>query len=125
MPISRNSFGVSLDFGFGFNAPDGESDVGGYGWHVPVVDEWTYARVRDAVQGRWCAFAHGEAPWAEDKVYVFGPEGETGERSMSIFHARRKTQVWKEALEPLGLGLVQKLGAELCNGPPADSRSRF
>ena len=71
------------------------------------------------------AFAYGEAPWREDRVYVFGPEGETGERSMSIFNARRRTQVWKEALEPLGVSLVQKLGVELCNGPPADSRSRF
>ncbi|TBU29371.1 carboxylesterase [Dichomitus squalens] len=94
-------------------------------WAMPVVDDWTYSRVRNTIQERWLAFAYGEAPWREDKVYVFGPEGETGERSMRIFQARRRTQVWKEALEPLGTSLVQKLGVELCNGPPADSRPRW
>ncbi|RDX46108.1 carboxylesterase [Lentinus brumalis] len=94
-------------------------------WAMPVVDDWTYARVRNAMQERWLAFAYGEAPWREDRVFVFGPEGETGERSMSIFNARRRTGVWREALEPLGVSLVQKLGVELCNGPPADSRTRF
>ncbi|RPD56912.1 carboxylesterase [Lentinus tigrinus ALCF2SS1-7] len=92
-------------------------------WAMPVVDDWTYSRVRNAIQERWLAFAYGEAPWREDRVFVFGPEGETGERSMSIFNARRRTQVWKEALEPLGVSVVQKLGVELCNGPPADGRS--
>ena len=94
-------------------------------WAMPVVDDWTYSRVRNAVQERWLAFAYGEAPWREDRVFVFGPEGETGERCMRIFEARRRTQVWKEALEPLGVALVQKLGVELCNGPPADSRPRW
>ncbi|KAI8986634.1 Alpha/Beta hydrolase protein [Trametes punicea] len=94
-------------------------------WAMPVVDDWTYARVRNAVQERWLAFAHGEAPWREDKVFVFGPEGEVGERSMCIFQARRRTQMWKEALEPLGMQTVQKLGLELCNGPPADARSYY
>jgi carboxylesterase type B len=106
-----------VDFGFGFNAPDGvdgECDPWG---GLPVVDEWTYARVRDAVQGRWFAFAYGEAPWSEDKVYVFGPEGEAGERSMSIFAGRRRVEMWKEALAPLGMQLVQKVGIELSNGP--------
>ncbi|KAI0634773.1 carboxylesterase [Trametes polyzona] len=106
-----------------------EDDAPGYDydadWAMPVVDDWTYARVRNAVQERWLAFAHGQAPWRADKVYVFGPEGEVGERSMSIFQARRRAQVWKEALEPLGMDVVQKLGAELCNGPPVDSRSYF
>ncbi|KAH9943550.1 carboxylesterase [Amylocystis lapponica] len=64
-------------------------------WAMPVVDDWTYARVRNAVQERWIAFAHGEAPWQEEK-------GEVGERSWSIFHGRRRTQAWKDALEPLG-----------------------
>ena len=104
-----------VDFGFGFNNPDDDADA----WAVPVVDEWTYARVRDAVQGRWFAFAYGEAPWNEDKVYVFGPEGEAGERSMGIFPGRRRVDVWKDALEPLGMQLVQKVGIELSNGPPA------
>ncbi|KAI0747095.1 carboxylesterase [Daedaleopsis nitida] len=94
-------------------------------WAMPVVDDWTYARVRNAVQERWLAFAYGDAPWREDRVFVFGPEGETGERSLHIFHARRRTAVWREALEPLGIALVQKVGAELCNGPPVDARSRY
>ncbi|OBZ77516.1 hypothetical protein A0H81_02579 [Grifola frondosa] len=94
-------------------------------WAMPVVDDWTYARVRNAVQERWISFANGEAPWQEDKVYVFGPEGEVGERSMSIFQGRRRTATWKEALEPLGMHLVQKVGTELCNGPPLSSRARF
>ena len=89
-------------------------------WAMPVVDDWTYARVRNAVQERWLAFAHGDAPWRADRVYVFGPEGEVCERSTRIFHARRRTEVWRAALAPLGLPLVQKLGAELCNGPPAE-----
>ncbi|KAI0654924.1 carboxylesterase [Cubamyces menziesii] len=105
------------------------ADASGYDydadWAMPVVDDWTFARVRNAIQERWLAFAYGEAPWREDKVYVFGPEGEVGERSMRIFHARRHTQVWKEALEPLGMEVVQKLGAELCNGPPVDTRSYY
>ncbi|KIP10837.1 hypothetical protein PHLGIDRAFT_65050 [Phlebiopsis gigantea 11061_1 CR5-6] len=103
-----------VDFGFGFNNPEDDD-----AWAVPVVDEWTYARVRDAVQGRWFAFAYGEAPWHEDKVYVFGPEGEAGERSMSIFPGRRRVDLWKDALEPLGMHLAQKVGIELSNGPPA------
>ena len=94
-------------------------------WALPVVDDWTYARVRDAVQERWLAFAHGDAPWRADRAFVFGPEGEVGERTARIFHARRRTAVWEEALAPLGLPLVQKLGVELCNGPPAEGRPRW
>ena len=90
-------------------------------WALPVVDDWTYARVRNAVQERWLAFAHGDAPWRADRVFVFGPEGETGERSGKIFRARRRVGVWREALAPLGLAVVQKLGQELCNGPPAEA----
>ncbi|KNZ73552.1 Lipase 1 [Termitomyces sp. J132] len=66
---------------------------------------------------RWISFAHGEAPWREDKFYVFGPEGETGERSNYIFEGRRRREVWKDALEPLGMQLVQKVGVELSRGP--------
>jgi len=88
------------------------------GCTIPAVDEWSYARVRDSIQDRWIAFAYGEAPWSEDKVFVFGPEGETGERSSSIFEGRRRRAVWKEALEPLGMELVQKVGKELSRGPP-------
>jgi len=84
---------------------------------VAVVDEWAYVRVRDAIQERWISFAHGEAPWREDKVFVFGPEGETGERSSCIFEGRRRKAIWKQALEPLGMELVQKVGVELSRGP--------
>ncbi|KAH9917293.1 carboxylesterase [Fomitopsis serialis] len=94
-------------------------------WGVPVVDDYAYSRVRDAMQARWLAFAWGEAPWAEDKVFVFGPEGETGERSMSIFEGRRRARVWREVLEPLGMQLVQKVGAELANGPVVPVRGHW
>jgi hypothetical protein len=87
-------------------------------WAMPHVDGCSYARVRDAIQGRWIAFAHGESPWNEDKVYVFGPEGETGERSLCIFEGRRRMATWRESLEPLGLQLAQKVGVELSRGPP-------
>ena len=87
-------------------------------WGVAHVDGWAYGRIRDAIQGRWIAFAQGEVPWAEDKVYVFGPEGECGERSECIFEGRRRTHAWKEVLEPLGMSLVQKVGVELSRGPP-------
>lgn len=86
-------------------------------WMRPIVDDWSYSRVRDAIQERWIAFAYGETPWKEDKVFVFGPEGETGERSMSIFEGRRRSHLWREALEPLGAPLVRKIGAELSRGP--------
>lgn len=86
-------------------------------WVTCVVDEWSYRRVRDAMQEKWISFAHGEAPWREDRFYVFGPEGETGERSNYIFEGRRRKEVWKDALEPLGMQLVQKVGVELSRGP--------
>ena len=112
---SDDSDSEGVDFGFGFTTDDD--------WGAPIVDEWTYTRVRDAIQGRWLAFAYGEAPWCEEKVYVFGPEGETGERSMSIFAGRRRMNMWKEALEPLGMHLAQKVGIELCTGPPMSAMS--
>jgi len=117
---------MTPDYGFG----DG---IGGQGeideeWGVPVVDSYAYNRVRDAIQTRWISFAYGEAPWSpssstseddkNDKIYVFGPEGEIGERSISIFDGRRRRKVWREALAPLGMAVVQKVGVELCNGPP-------
>lgn len=94
-------------------------------WLLSHVDEYSYTRVRDAMQERWISFAYGEAPWREDKVFVFGPEGETGERSNEIFEGRRRRRLWKEAFEPLGPALVQKCGVELCRGPAmgADVRS--
>ncbi|KAG2137422.1 Alpha/Beta hydrolase protein [Suillus bovinus] len=89
------------------------------GWTQPVVDELMYARVRDAIQERWITFAHGERPWdnSHGKVYVFGPEGETGERSASIFGGRRRQKLWEDVLKPLGMTLVQKVAQELSNGP--------
>lgn len=60
-------------------------------WSISLVDEWTYTPVRDAMQERWIRYAQGEAPRSDDKdkVFVFGPEGETGERSQVIFEGRR------------------------------------
>jgi len=87
-------------------------------WLEPHVDEWSYVRVRDAMQERWIAFAHGEEPWRMNSVFVFGPEGEVGERSRQIFESRRRKAIWREALEPLGMQLVQKVGMELSRGPP-------
>ena len=52
-----------------------------------------------------------------DKVFVFGPEGETGTRSAKIFAGRRRVHAWREALAPLGLATAQKVGLELGNGP--------
>ncbi|KAK7046884.1 carboxylic ester hydrolase [Favolaschia claudopus] len=97
---------------------DGEE---GDAWMEPPVDEYAYTRVRDAMQERWIAFANGEEPWSADKVFVFGPEGEVGERSRHIFENRRRRGVWKEALEPLGMQLVNKVGMELSRGPPIKS----
>jgi len=86
-------------------------------WETTVVDEYSYNSVRDAMQRKWLSFAYGEEPWKEDNVYVFGPEGETGERSSVIFDGRRRREVWKSTLEPLGHQLVSKVGLELSRGP--------
>ncbi|OCH87128.1 carboxylesterase [Obba rivulosa] len=91
-------------------------------WAYPTVDAYTYTRIRDAVQRAWITFAYGGAPWNEERVCVFGPEGEVGERSEAIFEGRRRVGKWKEALEPLGMHLVGKLGAELGNGPSGRAR---
>lgn len=94
------------------------------GWPHPVVDEWSYGRVRDAIQSRWIAFAWGERPWdnSHGKVFVFGPEGETGERSAGVFEGRRRRKIWEEVLRPLGEALVHKVGHELSNGPVGGPR---
>jgi len=133
MPVPSTS--TSPDFyPSSFSDSDEEDDVemmsrssGSYDdpeWGMSVVDEYSYARVRDAMQERWLSFAYGEAPWNENNVFVFGPEGETGERSWCIFEGRRRRQTWREALEPLGMNLVQKVGMELSNGPPLGMKSR-
>lgn len=59
-----------------------------------------------------------------EKVFIFGPEGETGERGSAIFDGRRRRAVWAEVLEPLGWALVQKLGVELSRGPAGADRTR-
>jgi len=87
-------------------------------WALPIVDSFTFSRIRDTIQERWISFSYGESPWNDNKVFVFGPEGEIGERSGCIFDGRRRTKVWREVLEPLGLRIVQKVGVELSNGPP-------
>jgi len=56
-------------------------------------------------------------PPPPEKVFIFGPEGETGERGSAIFDGRRRRAMWSEVLEPLGWTLVQKLGVELSRGP--------
>ena len=94
-------------------------------WMTPVVDGYAYSRVKDTIRERWLAFAYGQRPWNEEKAYVFGPEGETGERSWSIFEGRRRTQTWQHSLVPLGLSLVQKLGEELGNGPQVGNKGSF
>lgn len=86
-------------------------------WETIPVDEYSYTKVRDAMQSAWIAFASGNDPWRDDKVFVFGPEGETGERPTTLLNGRRRQNIWKSALEPLGYQLVSKLGAELSRGP--------
>ena len=81
------------------------------------IDQYQYTTVRDALQLRWLTFAYGAVPWARDKVFVFGPEGEAGERGPNIFEGRRRIEAWHAALEPLGRAIVQKVGLELGNGP--------
>jgi len=86
-------------------------------WLTSAVDEYSYARIRDTLQDRWISFANGVAPWRDNKVFVFGPEGETGERCKDIFDGRRRKRMWQDAFEPLGFQHVQKVGVELSRGP--------
>ena len=96
---------------------DGATCSSDGGEFTTSVDQYQYTAVRDALQGRWLAFAYGQTPWARDKMFVFGPEGEAGERGSNIFEGRRRTEAWRVAFEPLGRTLVQKVGLELANGP--------
>jgi hypothetical protein len=116
------SFSESEDEGDGFSSA---FDLDDRQWMTPVVDEWSYSHVRNTIQERWIVFAHGQEPWHENKAFVFGPEGETGERSWNIFQGRRRTQMWKTALLPLGLALAQKIGEELSNGPIVGTKASF
>lgn len=60
-----------------------------------------------------------------DRVFVFGPDGETGARSAAIFAGRRRVHAWRSALAPLGLAMAQKVGLELGNGPPITGSPRI
>ena len=115
-----------IDFDDQETVRDGASDFGisdscrysaGDEWDTVAVDEYSYRNVRDTIQRKWIAFAYGEQPWRDDKVFVFGPEGETGERSKVIFEGRRRRELWENTLEPLGHQLVSKVGLELSRGP--------
>ncbi|KAH9958040.1 carboxylesterase [Russula dissimulans] len=108
-----------------FDNYDGASSDGDGGELAASVDELQYNAVRDALQARWLAFAHGKAPWACEKVFVFGPEGEAGERGTNIFEGRRRTSAWRAALEPLGPSVVHKVGLELSNGPSAGGTAQL
>ena len=101
---------------------DGATGCSDDGELAVSVDQYQYAAVRDALHTRWLAFAYGQTPWARDKVFVFGPEGEAGERGSNIFEGRRRTEAWRAALEPLGGAIVQKVGLELANGPSGGSQ---
>ena len=105
-----------IEYSRRFARPDG-------GWLQPVVDECSYGRVRDVMQSRWIAFAWGERPWdnSHHKIFVFGPEGETGERSAGVFEGRRRRKIWEDVLRPLGAALVHKVGNELSIGPASGS----
>jgi len=129
-PEISHSRALTPDLSFSDGEDEDEDDSSafekeGIQWMTPIVDEYAYARVKNAIQERWLTFAHGEPPWNEGKAYVFGPEGETGERSWCIFEGRRRTQIWQQSLSPLGLSLVQKLGEELGNGPQVGSKGSF
>ena len=59
-----------------------------------------------------------------EKVFIFGPEGEIGERGTAIFDGRRRRVMWNDVFDPLGWALVQKLGVELSRGPACADRTR-
>lgn len=111
---------ISPDYDFDINESVVDDE-----WGAPVVDEFAFTKVRNAIQEKWFTFAYGESPWREDRLFLFGPEGETGERRMSLFEVRRRAKLWKEALAPLGIQLVQKVGMELSNGPPLGTVGKY
>ena len=125
-PEREGNSDSDIDFSDQETVRDGASDFGisescryngGDEWETVAVDEYSYRNVRDTIQRKWIAFAHGEQPWRDDKVFVFGPEGETGERSKVIFEGRRRRELWENTFEPLGHQLVSKVGLELSRGP--------
>jgi hypothetical protein len=86
-------------------------------WMTAAVDEYSYARVRDTIQECWISFAYGEAPWREDKVFVFGPEGDGREVDGDILLLYR---MLREETKPLMRGLVDGFHHVGCTraGPP-------
>jgi len=99
---------------------DADSDLDYFG-----SSDFAYnaTRVRRAMQERWIAFAYGEHPWSPDKLYVFGPEGEIGERHLEDeLGVRRRLYEWRQTLEQLPPELVHKLAIELSNGPRVSPR---
>ncbi|KAF9041318.1 hypothetical protein BJ165DRAFT_1406280 [Panaeolus papilionaceus] len=86
-------------------------------WLETPITPYTYNRVSCTLLEKWLRFSYGIAPWNDTKVFVFGPEGEVGERSREIFEARRKVKVWEDVLGPLGWATVLKVGVELSRGP--------
>ncbi|PPQ76878.1 hypothetical protein CVT24_008531, partial [Panaeolus cyanescens] len=79
-------------------------------WLETPITPYTYSRVSCTLLEKWLRFGYGIAPWNDTKVFVFGPEGEVGERSREIFEARRKVKVWEDVLGPLGWATVLKVG---------------
>ncbi|KAF8581288.1 alpha/beta-hydrolase [Ramaria rubella] len=95
---------------------ESDSDDGDYFWSSDF--EYNAERVRRAIQDRWIAFAYGERPWSQDKLYVFGPEGEIGERDLEReLSSRRRMVEWREAFAALTPEMVHKVAVELGNGP--------
>ncbi|KAF8506291.1 carboxylesterase [Hysterangium stoloniferum] len=104
----------------------GDSDSDGFDSDYFGSSDFAYnaTRVCRAMQERWIAFAHGEHPWSPEKLYVFGPEGEIGERHLEDeLSVRRRLCEWRQTLEMLPPELVHKLAIELSNGPRVSPRS--
>ena len=102
------------------------------GWDRPVVDKWFYGRVRDTMQSCWIAFTWGEHPRdnTRGKAFVFGPEGETGER-MWVFPRGEEGGRFQNMCFALSeWSLCRRLVVELSNRlwfvviPPGSSRHK-
>ncbi|KIJ23264.1 hypothetical protein M422DRAFT_39702 [Sphaerobolus stellatus SS14] len=90
-----------------------------------MISDFSYnaKRVTEGLQERWIGFANGRTPWREDKLCVFGPEGEVGERPLEEELAeRRRVAQWREALERVEPEVVYRLALELGNGPGHKAR---
>jgi hypothetical protein len=87
----------------------------------PPVDRWTLAHVREALQATLLSFAHGKEPWAPQaasgRVYVFGPEGECGERGKAVFDGRRRVGMWSAAFRGIEGEVLSRLAGEVEAGP--------